>query len=223
MDRFDYPRCGDILCGVLIAISTAASGACREAAVAPQQSTVTGSLRLACERRGDALDCRAIGARSDDQTGSRSESDLTDVVAWSTTNPNAVGMLNGRVTANRPGIATIAASMRSGEETLSSSALVVVTNERPYPQLAYDLAGVVRDPSNSGLKDVELTLMADREPVSAASRKTGTVSDGAFHFAPLLSGQYRLRASKQGYRPVERRVTVPDATPLTVVLISEAR
>ena len=132
-------------------------------------------------------------------------------------------MQHGRVTAGQPGIAAIVASMRSDEETLSASASVVVSKERPCPELAYDLAGVVRDPTNSGLKDVELTLLDDQEHAPAAARKAGTVSDGAFHFAPLLSGQYRLRATKQGYRSVERRVTVPDATPLTVVLISEAR
>jgi hypothetical protein len=213
-----------MLCGVLIALAVAASGACRETAAAPQRTAaVTISLKLSCERRGDALDCRATAVRNDERAGSRSESDVTDVVAWSTSNPDTVGMVNGRVTANQPGVATIAASMRSGGETLSSSAQVVVTKERSYPQLAYDLAGVVRDPTNSGLKDVELTLMADREPVADASRKTGTVSDGAFRFAPLLSGQYRLRATKQGYRPVEKQVTVPDPAPLTVVLISDGR
>lgn len=223
MDRFDCPRVGDVLCGVLIAVVSAASAACGGTVPTPQRSAVPASLRLSCERRGDALDCRAIGARNDEQAGSRSDVDLTGAVVWSTSNPHAVGVMNGRVTANQPGIATIGASIRTSDETLSCSALVVVTTERPYPQLAYDLAGVVRDPTNSGLKDVELTLMADREPVADAARKTGTVSDGAFHFAPLLSGQYRLRATKEGYRPVERRVTVPDATPLTVVLISEAR
>jgi hypothetical protein len=188
-----------------------------------RRSAATTSLRLSCERRGDALDCRAIGTLVDDEAGARSDSDLTDVVAWSTSNPNVVGMLHGRVTANQPGISTIAASMRSGEETLSASASVVVSKERPYPELLYDLTGVVRDPTNSGLRDVELTLVADQEHAPAAARKAGTVFDGAFHFAPLLSGQYRLRATKQGYRSVERRVTVPDATPPTVVLISEAR
>jgi Carboxypeptidase regulatory-like domain len=212
-----------MLCGVLIAIVAGASAGCRETVATPRQSIATASLRLSCERRGDALDCHAIGTRNDEQAGTHSESDLTNVAAWSTSNPDAVDILHGRATAKQPGIATIAASVRSGEETLSSSTQVVVTKERPYPQLAYDLAGVVRDPTNSGLKDVELTLMADREPVADASRKTGTVSDGAFHFAPLLSGQYRLRATKQGYRPVEKQVTVPDTTPLTVVLISEAR
>jgi hypothetical protein len=224
MDRFDSPRFGDMVCGVLIAMVAAASGACQDTKAAPQRSAaVAASLKLSCERRGDALDCRAIGTRNDEQAGSHGESDLTDVAAWSTSNPDAVGILHGRATANQPGIATIAASVRSGEETLSASTLVVVTKERAYPQLGYDLAGVVRDPTNSGLKDVELTLMADRDPVADASRKTGTVSDGAFHFTPLLSGQYRLRATKQGYRPVEKQVTVPDTTPLTVVLISEAR
>jgi hypothetical protein len=223
MDRSDCPSFGSVLCGVLIAIVAVASGACQETVAAPQRKAVTASLKLSCERRDDALDCRAIGTRNDEQAGTHGESDLTDVVAWSTSNPDAVDILHGRVTANQPGIATIAASVRAAEETLSSSVLVVVTKERPYPQLAYDLAGVVRDPTNSGLKDVELTLMADREPVADASRKTGTVSDGAFHFAPLLSGQYRLRATKEGYRPVEKQVTVPDTAPLTVVLMSEAR
>jgi len=223
MDRVDCPSLKDVSCGVLIAIVAAGSAGCRPTAAAPPRSPVTASLKLSCERRGDALDCRAIGARNDEQAGTHSESDLTDVAAWSTSNPDAVSMRQGRVTASHPGIATIAASVRAGEETLSSSVQIVVTKERPYPQLAYDLAGVVRDPTNSGLKDVELTLMADREPVADASRKTGTVSDGAFHFAPLLSGQYRLRATKQGYRSVEKQVTVPDPAPLTVVLISEAR
>jgi hypothetical protein len=213
----------NIVCGVLIAILGALSGGCRDTVAAPQRSAVSASLRLSCDRRGDALDCRAVGTRNDERAGVHGESDLTDRVAWSTSNPDAVGILDGRVTANQPGIATVAASVRSGEETLSASALVVVTKERPYPQLAYDLAGVVRDFTNSGLKDVELTLMADREPAADASRKTGTVSDGAFHFTPLLSGQYRLRATKQGYRPVEKQVTVPDTAPLTVVLIAEAR
>ena len=204
MDRFDYPPLGDMLCGALIAIVAAASGACRETVPTPQRSAVTVSLKLSCERRADALDCRAIGVRNDDETGLHSESDLTDVVAWSTSNANAVRMVRGRATAGQPGIATIAASMRAGEETLSSSALVVVTKERPYPQLAYDLAGVVRDPTNSGLTDVELTLMADREPVAAASRKTGTVSDGAFHFAPLLSGDRKSTRLNSSHRALSR-------------------
>ena len=223
MDRFDCQRAGDVFCCALIAVFSLASGACRDAVPTPQPGAATASLRLSCERLGNALDCRAIGNRNDDQVGPQSERDLTEVVAWSTSNPNVVAMQRGRVTASQPGIATIAASMRSGEETLSASASVVVSKERPYPELAYDLAGVVRDPTNSGLKDVEVTLVADQEQAPAAARKAGTVSDGAFHFAPLLSGQYRLRATKQGYRPVERRVTVPDATPLTVVLMSEAR
>jgi hypothetical protein len=223
MDRFNCLRAGDMLCGALIMVLTAASGACRDTVPTPQRSAATASLRLSCERRADALDCRAIGNRNDDQAGPQSDSDLTDVVTWSTSNPNVVTMQHGRVAASQPGIATIVASMRSGEETLSASVSVVVSKERPYPELAYDLAGVVRDPTNSGLTDVELTLMADQEHAPAAARTAGTVSDGAFHFAPLLSGQYRLRATKQGYRSVERRVTVPDAAPLTVVLISEAR
>jgi hypothetical protein len=222
MDRIDCLRTGDVVCIALIAALTLASGACRETASPPQQSAATASLRLLCERGSDSLDCRAMEIRNDDQDGPQSDRDLTDVVTWSTSNPNIVGIQHGRVTASHPGIATIVASARSGEETLSASASVVVSKERLYPELAYDLAGVVRDPTNSGLKDVELTLVADQEHAPAA-RKAGTVSDGAFHFAPLLSGQYRLRATKQGYRSVEKRVTVPDATPLTVVLMSEAR
>ena len=46
-------------------------------------------------------------------------------------------------------------------------------------------------------------------------------SDGAFRIVPLLRGQYRLRAMKPGYRSAERLVNVPDATPLTLVLLFE--
>jgi hypothetical protein len=38
-----------------------------------------------------------------------------------------------------------------------------------------------------------------------------------------VSGQYRLRATKQGYRTVERPVNVPDAAPLTLVLLFEPK
>jgi len=145
---------------------------------------------------------------------------MTDAVAWSTSNVETADIVRGRVTAKQPGTATIVASVRSGDETVSSSVLVVVNGEGTRPQIAYDLNGVVRELSNDGLTNVELTLVDNQD--HARSMVTSGV-DGAFRFVPLLTGQYRLRATKQGYRPAERLVNVPDATPLTLVLLSEPK
>jgi hypothetical protein len=146
------------------------------------------------------------------------ETDMTDVAAWSTSNVKTAKIVGGRVTANEPGTATIAASVRSGNETISSSVLVVVDGEGARPQVAYDLKGVVRQLSNDGLANVELTLVDDQD--RARSTATSGVA-GDFRIVPLLGGQYRLRATKQGYRAVERPVNVPDAAPLTLVLLFE--
>jgi hypothetical protein len=89
--------------------------------------------------------------------------------------------------------------------------------------VAYDLKGVVRDLANSGITDVEVELTPVADQRRTEPRKANTVSDGAFHFSPILGGQYRLIATKGGYRPVERRLEVPDAAPLTLVLMSEPR
>jgi hypothetical protein len=98
--------------------------------------------------------------------------------------------------------------------------LVVVDAEGAGPQIAYDLKGVVRELSNDSLANVELTLVDDKDRALCA---VTSGADGAFRIVPLLSGQYRLRATKQGYRTVERPVNVPDAAPLTLVLLFEPK
>ena len=173
---------------------------------------ITGSLTVSCEPRGDALDCHAIGRSTDDRDDPRAETDLTDAVVWSTSNAQAVAVLKGRVTARHLGVATIMASLRSGNETLSSSVVIVVDEEGARPKVAYDLKGVVRDLANTGITDVEVELTPVVDHQRAAPRKASTVIDGAFQFSPILGGQYRLIATKGGYRPVERRLKVPDAT-----------
>ena len=77
-----------------------------------------------------------------------------------------------------------------------------------------------RHVSNNGMTNVEVTLVDDRAHArTMVTREADSPADGAFHFIPVLDGQYRLRATKPGYRPVERLVNVPDATPLTLVLL----
>ena len=177
-------------------------------------------LSISCEAHDAALQCRALGRNSDPQTDPSNEADLTEAVGWSTSNANTATVVRGRIAAHAPGMATIVASMRSGDETVSSSVLVAVDSERTPPQVAYDLKGLVRDVLNDGVKSVELTLVDQREQ----TRTTITSgAEGAFQFVPLLSGQYRLRASKPGYRTVERPVNVPDAAPLTLVLLFEPK
>jgi hypothetical protein len=162
-----------------------------------------------------------MGHFADDRADPRRETDVSDVVTWATSNVKTASVLRGRVTADEPGTATIVASARSGDETVSSSVLVVV-DKRAHPQVAYDLKGEVRDLSSTGVSNVSLTLVDDPgQARTLSAREVASRSDGAFGFAPLLSGQYRLRAAKPGYRPVERLVNVPDTTPLTLVLLSE--
>ena len=117
-----------------------------------------------------------------------------------------------------------AATLRAGDEAVTASVLVVVGDDGAIPQVAYDLNGAVRDPSNSGITSVELTLSDDRGGNRIAiTEQNGGLSEGTFRFASVLSGQYRLRARKFGYRPVERVVNVPDTSPLTLVMLSEPR
>jgi hypothetical protein len=215
----------DVVCCIGFILASTASAACRAERPVPQAQArpITGSLTVSCEPRGDTLDCHAIVRPTDDRDDPRSETDLTDAVVWSTSNAQAVAVLKGRVTAQRLGVATIMASLRSGVETLSASAVIVVDEEGGRPKVAYDLKGVVRDLANRGITgvEVELTPVADHRP--AEPRKANTVIDGAFHFSPILGGEYRLLATKGGYRPVERRLEVPDPAPLTLVLMSEPR
>ena len=183
--------------------------------------TTVSALSISCEPHDTTLQCRALGRNSEPRADLSNEADLTETVGWSTSNANTATVVRGRITANAPGVTTIAASMRSGGETVSSSVLVAVESERTLPQVAYDLKGLVRDVLNESVKGVELTLVEERGQQTRTTITSG--ADGAFQFVPLLSGSYRLRASKPGYRSVERPISVPDAAPLTLVLLSEPK
>jgi hypothetical protein len=220
MDRFGRQVFCYVSCASLTLAAAATLGACNTSVPAQGKVAAIAALNVSCEPHGDALNCRAVGHFADDRVEAPRETDMTDVVAWATSNVKIANVVRGRVTANEPGTATIVASVRSGDETESSSVLVVVDGERTCPQVAYDLNGVVRDLSNNGIPSVELTLVDDRGHVRTMITRE---ADGAFQFTPLLSGRYRLRAAREGYRPVERLVDVPDATPLTLVLLFEPR
>jgi Carboxypeptidase regulatory-like domain len=192
---------------------------CSALTLAQQRGTSVAALSVSCEPDSDALRCRAV-AMADEHAEPHDETDMTNSAEWSTSNVKTANIVRGRVTAREPGTATIAATVRSGDQTVSSSVLVVVDAAGARPQIAYDLKGVVRALSNDGLANVELTLVDDQD----RARSTVTSgADGAFRIVPLLNGQYRLRATKPGYRPAERLVSVPDAAPLTLVLLNEPR
>ena len=196
--------------------------------VHPQTSAKTTSipvLNVSCSGQDDALNCRALEQVAASAVDSRESLDVTDAVIWTTSNASAARVVRGQVTSmDEPGSATITATLRAGDETVTASVLVVVGDDGASPQVAYDLSGTVRDVSNSAIPSVELTLSDDRggDRIVITGEKGG-LSEGTFRFAPVLSGQYRLQATKSGYRPVERVVTVPDRLPLTLVMLSEPR
>lgn len=180
-------------------------------------------LKVSCEGQ-DALNCRALEQVAGSPVDAREGVDVTDAVVWTTSNARTAAVVRGHVTSMEPGSATIAAILHAGDETVTASVLLVVGDDGAIPQVAYDLNGAVRDVSNSGITNVELTLSDGRGGDRVAiTGQNGGLSEGAFSFAPVLSGQYRLRARKSGYRPVERVVNVPDTSPLTLVMLSEPR
>jgi hypothetical protein len=61
------------------------------------------TLSVSCEPHDEALNCRAIGHIADDRADPRRETDLTDAVAWATSNGKTANIIRGRVTANRAG------------------------------------------------------------------------------------------------------------------------
>jgi hypothetical protein len=179
-------------------------------------------LNLSCEGREDALNCRAFEQVAASAVDSRESVDVTDAVVWTTSDASTAAVVRGHVLSNEPGTATISATLRAGDETVTASVLVVVGDDGACPQVAYDLSGAVRDVSNSAIPNVELTLSDDRGGAwIAITGQKGGLSEGTFRFAPVLSGTYRLRATKSGYRPVEKVVNVPERSPLTLVMLSE--
>jgi hypothetical protein len=206
-------------------IATIVVGACN---VHPQTSAKTTSipvLKVSCESQDDGLNCRALKQVAGSPVDAGENVDVSDAVVWNTSNAMIAAVVRGHVTSmEEPGSATITATLRAGAETVTASVLVVVGDDGASPQVAYDLSGAVRDVSNTPIPEVELTLSDGHGDARIAiTGQNGGPSEGIFRFAPVLSGQYRLRARKSGYRPVEKVVNVPDPSPLTLVMLSEPR
>jgi Carboxypeptidase regulatory-like domain len=184
-------------------------------------------LNMSCQDQGDALKCRAFERVTGSTVDAREtvDVDVTDAVAWTTSNAGTATVVRGRVASmEQPGTATITATRRAGDDSVTASVLVVVDDENERPQVAYDLSGVVRDVSNTAIPSVELTLsggLGDKR--IAITGQNSEPSEGTFRFSPVLSGTYLLRAAKSGYRPVEKVVNVPNGSPLMLVMLSEPR
>jgi hypothetical protein len=206
-------------------VVTVVMAACNVHPVTSAKTTSVPVLNVSCEGQNDALNCRALEQVAASAVDSRESVDVTDAVMWTTSNASAARVVRGHVTSmEEPGSATITATLRAGDETITASVLVVVGDDGACPQVAYDLSGAVRDVSNSAIPNVELTLSDEGGGVrTVITGQNDGPSEGTFRFAPVLSGQYRLRATKSGYRPVEKVVTVPDRLPLTLVMLSEPR
>lgn len=198
--------------------------ACNAHPMTSAKPTSIPALNVSCQDQDDALKCRAFERVAGSTVDAWESVDVTDAVAWTTSNAETATVVRGHVTSWEPGSATITASHRSGDETVTASVLLVVDDEGARPQVAYDLSGVVRDISNTAIPSVELTLSDVRGGKQMAlTGENGERSEGTFRFSPVLSGTYLLRAAKSGYRPVEKVVNVPDRSPLTLVMLSEPR
>jgi Carboxypeptidase regulatory-like domain/Sigma-54 interaction domain len=199
---------GSVSAGVVMLAAGTALIACNAPASLQRRAAIA-TLNVSCEPNGQALNCRAIGRTADDRAEPQFETDMTEATEWSTSNPETARVVGGRVTANQPGTASIVASVRSGDETMSSSVLLAVDTAGSRPHVAYDLKGVVRDPSNFAVTEVVLALVDNMGAVTTmVTRHDNSLPDGAFRFVPVLSGQYHLRASKTGYRSAERHRTL---------------
>jgi hypothetical protein len=206
-------------------VVTIVMAACNVHPMSSAKTTSIPVLNVSCEGLNDALNCRALEQVVAAAVDSRENVDVTDAVVWTTSNASAARVVRGQVTSmDEPGSATVTASLRAGDETVTASVLVVVGDDGGGPQVAYDLNGAVRDVSNTAIPNVELTLLDDRSGNRIATTGlNGGPSEGTFRFSPVLSGTYRLLATKSGYRPVEKVVNVPDRSPLTLVMLPEPR
>jgi Carboxypeptidase regulatory-like domain len=199
--------------------------ACNAHPLTSAKPTSTLVLNVSCEGQDVALNCRAVAQVAGSPGDTPERVDVTDAVAWTTSNAGTATVVRGHVSSmEQPGTATITATQRAGDESVTASVLVVVDDENERPQVAYDLSGAVRDVSNAAIPSVELTLSDGRGGKRIAiTGQAGEPSEGTFRFSPVLSGTYVLQAAKSGYRPVEKVVNVPDRSPLTLVMLSEPR
>src|SRR4029077_2553347 len=105
--------------------------------VHPRTSAKTTSLpvlNVSCEGQGDALNCRALEQAAGSPVDAREGVDVTDTVAWTTSNAATAAVVRGQVTSEEPGTATITATLHAGDETVTAAVLVVVGDDGASPQ-----------------------------------------------------------------------------------------
>jgi hypothetical protein len=110
------------------------------------------------------------------------------------------------------------ASIPGSSPAVSASVKVVVDRPGGLPQVAYEVEGAVRDSSNRGVADVDVTLAREDETQAVATARS---VDGLFRLPAVAGGRYQLRAMRAGYRVAEKRITIPDPLPLTLVMLPE--
>jgi len=176
-------------------------------------------LDIKCVEDEAALSCRAM-LRLDGEADVNAQ-DVTDTAQWSSSDERAIVARNGRVAANAAGVATITATLQTGEQTHSSSFLVVVDQKR-RPRQAYSLQGEVRDFSSFvGVGGVSVTLVDEEGSKRTVITPAEGETTGQFLFSAVPSGTYRIRVARYGYRSTERTVTVPQSTPYTMTMLAE--
>jgi Carboxypeptidase regulatory-like domain/Bacterial Ig-like domain (group 2) len=195
-----------------LALTTVACGAPPVNRSAP----TTVPVRLACDASKNALVCKTLSPAASEST---EPADLGTVVEWSSSDDRVASVHNGRVAGRLIGTATITARLATTDRNGSASTIVVVQERDGAPQIAYEIEGAVRDSSNSGVARVEVTLVDPRGRMQPVKTTSGL--DELFHFAPVPCGSYLVRASRSDYRAIERDITVPDARPLTLVLLAD--
>src|SRR5262249_49276686 len=162
--------------------------ACNAHPLTSAKTTSIPVLNLSCQDQDDALNCRAFERVAESTADAREAVDVTDAVVWTTSNAGTATVVRGRVTSmEQPGTATITATQRAGNESVTASVLVVVDDENERPQVAYDLSGAVRDVSNAAVPGVQLTLSDGRgDKRIFITGENGERSEGTFRFSPVL-------------------------------------
>lgn len=204
--------------GLLIAAASGLIGCTAPpSATAPPSQVV---LNLSCEAAEAALVC---GASTSPTAASETPGpvDVTPEVKWSSSDERIASVRSGRVVGRTAGTVTITATLSAAAARGQASILVIVADAALSPQVAYEIEGAVRDSLNSGIADVDVTLLDDHGRQQRV--KTARTLDGLFRFAPVVAGHYQIRAFRHDYRPAEREITVPDSRPLTLMLLADPR
>ena len=192
--------------------------ACSTGAISPPPTPQVSSVSLTCAPKAGDLNCRALASRAGEQVQSE-PADVTGWAVWSSSDDRLASVERGRVTGVTAGVVSIAASIPGSSPAISASVKVVVDRPGGVPQVAYEVEGAVRDSSNRGVADVDVTLAReDDEAQTVAAAKS---VDGLFRLPAVAGGRYQLRAVRAGYRVAEKSITIPDPLPLTLVMLPE--